>query len=326
MDFSNLLTKEIDLKRKRAKSGLILKRKRLLERKNGDLEPVSTDSLPLDQETTFANEEGEQVPNEVTSSEKLDIEERNSEEFLVPVDIYVAGKEKEKEKDGKDNKVINNENDEKTEKDKVDVSSLNSAESTKTALNETIIPLSLPTTNTSKKSQYNEYLSRENSVTIVVLSEDILNQECDKLALQVRKFLKEILNTWQSNCNEQYPTGVLLETKRDLVKLMYKLRSGKVDSEVMISLATIVHYIQTEHFIKASESYLQLSIGNVAWPIGVRDVGIHARAADAKISGDDKLKLSNIMKSESTRRWLVAIKRLINYCETIYKSKKGLLC
>ncbi|RKP31350.1 hypothetical protein METBISCDRAFT_6447, partial [Metschnikowia bicuspidata] len=166
-----------------------------------------------------------------------------------------------------------------------------------------------------KKKSYEEYLQKENTVDIFIESQDILDQCMPKLALQIRKFVKEMLYTWSDNIDEQYPSAVLLETKRDLVKLLYKLRSGKLDPDVVVSLATIVHYIQTEQLTMANEAYLKLSIGNVAWPIGVRDVGIHARAADAKIAGDDKLKLANIMKSESTRRWLVAVKRLINYSE-----------
>ncbi|GEQ69199.1 hypothetical protein JCM33374_g2870 [Metschnikowia sp. JCM 33374] len=172
-----------------------------------------------------------------------------------------------------------------------------------------------------KDLRYKQYLDRENGVQVHIQLQDIGSQKTDKLCLQIRKFFKEILATWTSSCDSDFPESMLMETKRDIVKLLYKLRSHTLSSETVVSLSTIVYYIQTENIVKANEAYLQLSIGNVAWPIGVRDVGIHARAADAKIAGDDKTQLSNIMKSEATRRWLISVKRIVNYCEKLHAKK-----
>ncbi|QBM88587.1 pre-mRNA-splicing factor 18 [Metschnikowia aff. pulcherrima] len=165
-----------------------------------------------------------------------------------------------------------------------------------------------------KDEAYKEYLDRENGVRLQLQLEDIAAQSSNTLCLQIRRFFKEILQTWTESCDEEFPQSMLMETKRDIVKLLYKLRSCKLTPETVVSLSTIVFYIQTEDIVKANEAYLKLSIGNVAWPIGVRDVNIHARAADAKIAGDDKTQLANIMKSEATRRWLIAVKRIVNYC------------
>lgn len=182
-----------------------------------------------------------------------------------------------------------------------------------------------------KDQQYKAYLDRENSVAVQIDLADIAAQNFEKLALQIRRFFKEILQTWTLSRDTQSLESlesrepldpILQETKKDIVKLLYKLRSGKLPGETLVSLSTIVYYIQTESIVKANEAYLKLSIGNVAWPIGVRDVGIHARAADAKIAGDDKKQLANIMKSEYTRRWLIAVKRIVNYCEKLYEEKK----
>ncbi|WFD49578.1 hypothetical protein GLX27_004261 [Malassezia furfur] len=38
-------------------------------------------------------------------------------------------------------------------------------------------------------------------------------------------------------------------------------------------IAEIVHYMQQREYRKANDSYLQLSIGNAPWPIGVTAVG-----------------------------------------------------
>lgn len=168
-----------------------------------------------------------------------------------------------------------------------------------------------------KDAKYQQYLEEENKTPETIDPEDVGRAEAPetfrRLCLQVRKFIKASLATWERNVDETFSEELLLETKRDLVKLMYKLRSGKLDRNMVITLTTIVHDIQTEQFIKASESYMKLSIGNVAWPIGVRDVGIHARSADKKIAGDNRDQLANIMHNEHTRRWIVATKRLINW-------------
>lgn len=170
-----------------------------------------------------------------------------------------------------------------------------------------------------KDSQYLAFLQEEKEVPDLIDPNDPSSISDAKvyrrLCLQVRKFLKVSLNTWEANVNSQFPPSLLQETKRDLVKLLYKLRSGKLQPNMVITLSTIVYDIQTEQFTNANESYMKLSIGNVAWPIGVRDVGIHARSADQKITGDNKDTVANIMQNEHTRRWIIAVKRLISWWE-----------
>ena len=43
--------------------------------------------------------------------------------------------------------------------------------------------------------------------------------------------------------------------------------------DVLARLAEIVHYVQKREYRNANDSYLQLSIGNAPWPIGVTMVG-----------------------------------------------------
>lgn len=176
-----------------------------------------------------------------------------------------------------------------------------------------------------KNARYSQYLELENTVPAAVDLRDIGTASsadvARRLTMQVRKFIKQIVQMWQADSAPPFPMSLLDETKRDVVRLMYKLRSEKLAHDVLVSLCTIVYYIQTESFAKANEAYMKLSIGNVAWPIGVRDVGIHARAADAKITGDDKTSVANIMQNEKTRRWIIAVKRLLNYCEHSHRSR-----
>lgn len=177
-----------------------------------------------------------------------------------------------------------------------------------------------------KLKEYEQFLSEENSVPNTIDPNDVSKiseaETYRRLCLQVRKFVKFSLQNWEENTDERFSLALLTETKRDLVKLMYKLRSGKIQLNLLISLVTIVHDIQIESFNKANEDYMKLSIGNVAWPIGVRDVGIHARSADSKITGDDKNTVANIMQNEHIRRWIISVKRIINWWEHCWRKQK----
>ncbi|ABN64769.2 U5 small nuclear ribonucleo protein particle protein [Scheffersomyces stipitis CBS 6054] len=145
----------------------------------------------------------------------------------------------------------------------------------------------------------------------------------DKLYVILRVCIKDMIRNWEDSINySEYQTAVqkklLHETKRDIVKLLYKLRSHKLNDDMLTSLTTIVFYLQSHDFRRANESYMKLSIGNVAWPIGVQNVGIHARSASSKIAGATKA--ANIMVDDKTRRWITAIKRIITATERIHKN------
>lgn len=164
-----------------------------------------------------------------------------------------------------------------------------------------------------RQEKYKQFLAAEASAAATAItSADIANGDHQQLALRVRKFLKSTVLQWQAI----EPELPLLKTvKIDFVKLFYKLRAHKLSPDVLTSLATVVHYLQRHDYHGATESYYQMSIGNVAWPIGIRDVGIHARSNDDKTTKA----MANIMASDTTRRWMVSVKRVITWCETMTK-------
>lgn len=265
MDFGGLLSKEIDRKRKKAKTKKLLKRQKSI---------TETSAVP----------DAPPQPQETDTDALLEINDEKLQQSLQTLD---------KEFDDSTLKV------------------------------EKLQTLEILVKQERKEAQYLEFLNEENVVPDSIDPADAARISDPKvyrrLCLQIRKFLKVSLNGWQSNISDQFPQSVLQESKKDLVKLLYKLRSGKLQPNMVITLSTIVHDIQMEQFTKANESYMKLSIGNVAWPIGVRDVGIHARSADQKITGDNKETLANIMQNEHTRRWIIAIKRLISWWESSHK-------
>ncbi|KAK5069666.1 hypothetical protein LTS08_007706 [Lithohypha guttulata] len=82
---------------------------------------------------------------------------------------------------------------------------------------------------------------------------------------------------------------------------------------LLVPLIEILHLTQKRHYRDAVDSYLRLSIGKAAWPIGVTMVGIHERSAREKLHEDGKGKddVAQIMSDETTRKWLQSLKRLV---------------
>lgn len=173
-----------------------------------------------------------------------------------------------------------------------------------------------------KKDAYLAQLEREKAssrtIDAAMISDD---GSREALATQIRAILKDIVREWESGVQSDAlePQRVLYETKRDLVELLYRLRSNSLKPNMLTSLATVLYHVQRAQFKEANESYLKLSIGNVAWPIGVKSVGIHERSASLKITGESKDKSANIMLDDKTRRWITTVKRLITYKERSYQ-------
>ncbi len=57
-------------------------------------------------------------------------------------------------------------------------------------------------------------------------------------------------------------------------------------------------------YTKANDKYIQLSIGNAPWPMGVAMLGITVKR--------NAPKLSHVFNDEMTRKWMQALKRIIS--------------
>jgi len=91
---------------------------------------------------------------------------------------------------------------------------------------------------------------------------------------------------------------------------------------VLRGLAEIVHYMQTRSYQKANDSYLRLSIGTAAWPIGVTSVGIHERSSQDKLYVD---KIAHVLNDEVSRKWIQAVKRYAMAISFVLKTNEQTL-
>lgn len=145
---------------------------------------------------------------------------------------------------------------------------------------------------------------------LIITTYDISkSHKINTLPMKANRYIKHILSLWETSM--QTPE-LLLETKKSLFPMLVKLRKSTLTNEALTSLLTILYHMQRGEFMRANESYMKLSIGNVAWPIGVASVSIHSRKSQAKTEEGQK---AMIMLDETTRKWITAVKRLITFKE-----------
>ena len=99
---------------------------------------------------------------------------------------------------------------------------------------------------------------------------------------------------------------------RPLLKL---LRKRKCPPDILRELTDICKNMVAREYVKASDSYLRMAIGNAAWPIGVTMVGIHARAGREKIFAQH---VAHVLNDETQRKYIQGLKRLMTYCQKVF--------
>lgn len=165
-----------------------------------------------------------------------------------------------------------------------------------------------------------EEKEREEGVEFEIDPKDI-RDNVEKVNLQVRAYLRYLLALWKEvlerNMAKEDDSDegleILHQTEDEVDILLNRMRDKKLEPGVVTSVSTLLHYIQQKNYRLANDSYIKMSIGTAAWPVGIVSVGLHDRAPEERFSGgnDD----AQIMKDESTRRWLTAIKRLLTFAE-----------
>jgi pre-mRNA-splicing factor 18 len=149
------------------------------------------------------------------------------------------------------------------------------------------------------------------------------DDDADDPHKRVYKYFKGLLNQWEEDLNQR-PERVKKsvagrnETKtlkqcKDYIRPMFKLcKSRRMDEIILSKLNKIVAFCLEEEFVKAHDTYIDISIGRAAWPIGVTMVGIHARTGRAKIESSN---VAHVMNSELQRKYLTSVKRLMSYAQ-----------
>ena len=190
-----------------------------------------------------------------------------------------------------------------------------------------------PKESSSRKERVLKILEDERSISTIITLDDIASidtKTSPALSKKCNLYIHELLNQWTANAhlyrgpnpgsktNSEGSSELLLDTKRNLFPLLVRLRKAQLDTRLLITLSSLLYHLQeaTPRGIESAlQLYLKLSIGDVAWPIGVSNVGIHARSSQYRISRMGIADVANIMVDEPTRLWIISIKRLISFKE-----------
>lgn len=182
---------------------------------------------------------------------------------------------------------------------------------------------------TTKDKNRNEDIDLDQSVTYESIQEKAAglgrgNKEHDiDVMLTLLKFL---LKKW----HDQVSLGTMEEKMRTKTKiakatftqtrvylkpLLKKLKNDKIPDDIFDSLTEIMKKLLERDYIKASDAYLTMAIGNAPWPIGVTMVGIHARTGREKIFSKN---VAHVLNDETQRKYIQGLKRLMTKCQEFF--------
>lgn len=190
--------------------------------------------------------------------------------------------------------------------------------------NETDAADSTAASNGEKTGKTDERESRPGVGMDSLLDLNLIRTDIHKVYPIIYYTLKQLLNDWETALSQR-PTEVKSTTQGKLVAatqrqtadylkpLFKKLRQRQLEPDVLMRIAEIVHFMQKREYRHANDSYLQLSIGNAPWPIGVTMVGIHERSGREKIFSSN---VAHVLNDEVSRKYIQSLKRLMTFAQT----------
>ncbi|KAJ1831493.1 hypothetical protein LPJ63_004245 [Coemansia sp. RSA 2711] len=158
------------------------------------------------------------------------------------------------------------------------------------------------------------------------ISLDLLRTDLDRLHTLLYVYFKRLLYEWDEflqmrpederrSASGKMAAATQRQSAEYLKPLFRSLKARKLQADVVARITEIARNMIDREYMKANDAYLQLSIGNAPWPVGVTQVGIHSRAARENINAD---KVAHVLNNETQRKWIQSVKRLIRFAQTKY--------
>lgn len=135
----------------------------------------------------------------------------------------------------------------------------------------------------------------------------------------ISKFLRFILESWGKELNERpidektsqagkTVSARYTNTRTNLKPLFKLLKKKTISRDILRQLNLISKDLVAREYKEATSHYIEMSVGNAAWPMGVTMVGIHARTGREKIAQNN---IAHALNDETQRKYIQGIKRLI---------------
>ncbi|KAI8055597.1 Prp18 domain-containing protein [Gilbertella persicaria] len=168
--------------------------------------------------------------------------------------------------------------------------------------------------------------AKKSTLVVEPIQLELISKDIDKLYYQIYAYFSHTLDEWEEYMlqrpEEEKRSGpgkkaaVLQKQAAEYIKpLMRHLKKKTLEPDVLNRVAEIAQRMQARLYRDAQDAYLQLSIGNAPWPIGVTMVGIHERSAREKISSSQ---VAHVLNDETSRKWIQSVKRLMTFAQSKY--------
>ena len=97
--------------------------------------------------------------------------------------------------------------------------------------------------------------------------------------------------------------------------LLSLLQERELNQVILDKLFKVMVFAENRDLLNANDRYIDLSIGNAAWPMGLTMVGIHQRTGKSSIA---PTQVAYILNDEVTKKYLQSIRRILSFLQIRY--------
>ena len=105
------------------------------------------------------------------------------------------------------------------------------------------------------------------------------------------------------------------QCSQNIKPLLALLQERKLNQVILDKLFKVMVFAENKDLLNANDRYIDLSIGNAAWPMGLTMVGIHQRTGKSSVSPNQ---VAYILNDEVTKKYLQSIRRILSFLQIRY--------
>lgn len=145
----------------------------------------------------------------------------------------------------------------------------------------------------------------------------------------ISKFFRFILESWGKELNARSIedktsqmgktiSARYTNTRANLKPVFKLLKKNTISRDILRQLKLISRDLVDRNYKDATSHYIEMSVGNAPWPMGVTMVGIHARTGREKISQNN---IAHALNDETQRKYIQGIKRLMTQFQNMFPTE-----
>ncbi|CBK20944.2 uncharacterized protein [Blastocystis hominis] len=171
-----------------------------------------------------------------------------------------------------------------------------------------------------KEEKKVELTQEEEELKVTIAQKERMERDHDA----IKEYYKGLLKEWADDLaarpleEKKSPEGreatKQCQQVADTLKGFFKLcTKRRIPYDIRRNLLKIRDQMEEGDYREAYRTYLLITVGNAAWPIGVAATGIYERSSRERITQSS---VGHAMLNDTVRIYLTMIKRLMNYKES----------